>query len=264
MSLDENNAAAYQQHLTAWAELDPENSLPHIMEANMHFALGHPDSALNALTRAAAYGSASSYSLEDAHEREEALVANGMDRDVARMLIASAWGVDEYTQMTSFGSSCWSRGPTMRPRATMPPRKRFTMPPASSACRRRPAPRSSMSRRPVWTSKWMPYRPSPRFTTFSIAETQALLGQDLQQLMSTVADVSSLLINYNRLFETGNLDYVMNIADLVFQFGTSIWMPFSPSSPRSTSATGLSAAPAVPCPLRHGTVHNPYLAVWRS
>ncbi|MBI2425973.1 MAG: hypothetical protein HYV27_24325 [Candidatus Hydrogenedentes bacterium] len=220
MPLDEKNAAAYQQHLTAWAELDPDNSLPHIMEANMHFALGHTDSALNALTRAAGYGSATSYALEDAQEREEALVANGMDRDVARLLIASAWGVDEYTQMTSFGQQLLEQGAYYASQGDYATAEEIynaarqfgVQVTAGAAFINEQAAGVDIQMEAVQAL-------SEIYDILDSAETQALLGQDLQQLMTTFADVSNLLISYNALFETGNLDYVMNIANLVFQFG---------------------------------------------
>lgn len=100
---DPEHSADAQEQLLAWAQLDPENSLPLYMEANLFLAQGKEDDALGSLEGAGGYGAASPYSLEAAQTQEQALAASGMAPDVARFLAATSAGSQEYTGLTQLG-----------------------------------------------------------------------------------------------------------------------------------------------------------------
>jgi len=100
---DQQHAAEALEQLNAWSNLDPENSLPLYMEAQLRFAQNDPEGALGALETAASYGSASSYGLGAAAYGEQALVANGMAPDVARFLVATTAGSTQSSAVTDLG-----------------------------------------------------------------------------------------------------------------------------------------------------------------
>lgn len=100
---DNLHSAEALEQLNAWSNLDPENSLPLYMEAQLRFAQNDPEGALGALDTASSYGSASSYALGAAAYGERALVANGMAPDVARFLVATTAGSTQYSNVTDLG-----------------------------------------------------------------------------------------------------------------------------------------------------------------
>lgn len=80
--------------LSALHELDPDNALTYYIEALALLREGDP-AGIELLAQARELDSASAYPLTAAKYREQALVAGGMDPDVARVLTALNSGVDE-------------------------------------------------------------------------------------------------------------------------------------------------------------------------
>ncbi len=92
-----------QDQTAKWQELDEANALPAYMGAELYFEAGDAESAVAVLEGAGAQEAASSYALDSARYQEEALVASGMDADVARLLVASTAGNREYGNLTQLG-----------------------------------------------------------------------------------------------------------------------------------------------------------------
>ena len=80
--------------LAALHELDPDNALAYYLEALALLRQGDP-AGIELLAQARELDSASAYPLTAAKYREQALVAGGMDLDVARVLAALNSGADE-------------------------------------------------------------------------------------------------------------------------------------------------------------------------
>ena len=94
---------AARQQLDAWTQADPENALPLYMEARVRFIEGDSAGAMTALQTAATYQKAEAYALDAARQREQVLIASGLDPEVARMLAASTAGTTEYNDLISLG-----------------------------------------------------------------------------------------------------------------------------------------------------------------
>lgn len=87
------------EHLEHLAAADADNGLPHFMMASDYLAQGYTDLGLDALARGSAHTEASAYGLEHAQQREAALIASGLEPDVARFLALSGAGDAEYTDI---------------------------------------------------------------------------------------------------------------------------------------------------------------------
>lgn len=103
MNLEGNPEAVEErmQQLTQLASADSDNSLPHYMLAADYFEQGDMARALEALGKGSSYGDASAYTLENANQREAALIASGLDVDTARFLALSTAGSGEYSDITA-------------------------------------------------------------------------------------------------------------------------------------------------------------------
>jgi tetratricopeptide (TPR) repeat protein len=98
------------EQLSAWGELDPENGMPHFMDANLMLAEGKVDEAVSCLQDASTRSSASNYALVTARYHQEALIASGMDPEVARLLAASTAGINESQDVTDLGNQLLAYG----------------------------------------------------------------------------------------------------------------------------------------------------------
>lgn len=96
-------ARAYTEYAAVAAQ-DPENSLPYYQQALYLFSQGDVEGALAALGEARSLESASAYGLEAAAYAEQALVAAGIDPEVARLLTSMTAGSSQYTDLTSLSS----------------------------------------------------------------------------------------------------------------------------------------------------------------
>ncbi len=81
--------------LQAWSNLDPNNGMPHYMEARLYFEMNDYESGLNALTLASARTIGDPYSLQSARNRQEAFIASGMNPEAARLIAALSAGLGE-------------------------------------------------------------------------------------------------------------------------------------------------------------------------
>jgi anti-sigma factor RsiW len=96
----------------AWSELDPENALPHYVQAQAHFAQGNAVDGLAALAAANGLQSGNLYSSDAALQREQAYLASGMDRDTARVLAASTAGYFEGQTFSNMTNTLMAQGRT--------------------------------------------------------------------------------------------------------------------------------------------------------
>ncbi|MBI2432332.1 MAG: hypothetical protein HYV26_05625 [Candidatus Hydrogenedentes bacterium] len=96
--------------LAAWSNIDSENSLPHYMEAEMLLSQGDLEGALEVLNNANDMARASVDASASAQYRQAALIANGMDPDVALLLAATGAGELEHTQLLSLGQELLEYG----------------------------------------------------------------------------------------------------------------------------------------------------------
>lgn len=96
----------------ALADLDSENGLGYYGRALELLRQDSPNlaAAMDALTLAGSFESASAYGLEAARYREEALIANGTDPDVARMLSAFSAGQFENAEITGMAAEMMEMG----------------------------------------------------------------------------------------------------------------------------------------------------------
>ncbi|HOV32344.1 MAG TPA: hypothetical protein PLX23_03150 [Candidatus Hydrogenedens sp.] len=81
--------------LTAWSDLDPANTLPHIVEAEMYFEKGEMDKAINCITDADNDSNYDSYAKITAKAYMEALLAKGVDPEIAKLLASASAGLRE-------------------------------------------------------------------------------------------------------------------------------------------------------------------------
>lgn len=94
----------------AWRGLDPGNALPYYLEAQAHFAQGNAMDGLAALAMANGMGVGSMYSDDAARQREQVMLARGMDTDTAALLAASTGGYWEGQAMYGLTSSLMEQG----------------------------------------------------------------------------------------------------------------------------------------------------------
>ncbi len=82
-------------HLTAWTNSDPSNVLPYYMEANIYLRNGEVDSALACVKEANNLQGYNSYASLTAQAYKEALIAKGIDPQLADLLASASLGVRE-------------------------------------------------------------------------------------------------------------------------------------------------------------------------
>jgi len=83
--------------------MDPNNALPHMMEAAARFEMGDIEGAASALETAREIDAAQAYSSEAGMATESALQAAGADPEVAQALAAFDAGADEYQLIFDMG-----------------------------------------------------------------------------------------------------------------------------------------------------------------
>lgn len=81
--------------LTAWSELDPLNAFPHFVGAEMYFQKGEMDKAINCITDASTDSNYNSYAMVTAKAYMEALLAKGVDPEIAKLLASASAGLRE-------------------------------------------------------------------------------------------------------------------------------------------------------------------------
>ena len=91
--------------LEAWSELDPDNSLPHFLTAQSLLEQDDTAGALASLDHAMALNLSDVFSRASALDREQTLLANGTDPQVARFLAVATAGTQEYTDYVTLGGS---------------------------------------------------------------------------------------------------------------------------------------------------------------
>lgn len=96
--------------LEAMRELDPANALPYYLQARRCLKEGDLEGALAALSEARAMEEATTYSLEAAAAREQALLAAGAEPDTARALAAFTGGMREYDFLCDLGNDLLQYG----------------------------------------------------------------------------------------------------------------------------------------------------------
>ncbi len=101
LGLAEESLEGTLQQLEAWAQMDPENALPHYYGALEHFSGGNAHAAIGALQAAGDMEQASGYALDAARYTEQLLVASGMNPETARFLSATTAGSGQYADLTS-------------------------------------------------------------------------------------------------------------------------------------------------------------------
>jgi len=106
---DPESKEAAEMQLAALRELDPENSLAVWLEALALLREGDA-AALDLLAEAASLDRASAYALDAAQFREQALLANGMDPEVARVLTAMTGGIEEYDFLSEVANELLAYG----------------------------------------------------------------------------------------------------------------------------------------------------------
>ncbi len=84
------------QQLAMLKRLAPDNSMPYYLDAQIRFAQGDYDGALEALSRAAVFQSGNAFALDYAQQHHAALHAAGMSEDAAQLLAAFNAGAEEY------------------------------------------------------------------------------------------------------------------------------------------------------------------------
>lgn len=95
---------------TAWSELDPDNALPHYVQAQAHFAQGNAVDGLAALAAANGLQSGGMYTSDAAIQRAQAYAASGMDYGTAQVLAASTAGYFEGQTLSGLTDSLMAQG----------------------------------------------------------------------------------------------------------------------------------------------------------
>ncbi|MCA1901151.1 MAG: hypothetical protein LDL53_02850 [Candidatus Hydrogenedens sp.] len=95
MKLDNVSNDDIYNHLTEWSQLDPSNALPHFIEAELYMKNGLPDKAINCITDANSATNYNSYSTITAKAYMEALLAKGVDPEMAKLLASASLGLRE-------------------------------------------------------------------------------------------------------------------------------------------------------------------------
>lgn len=96
--------------LQAWSKLDPNNSMPHYLEARLQFEMNEYESGLNALMLASSLGASNPYTLQAARNYQEAMTASGMDPEVARLMAALTAGTNESRYTTAMAQQLMEYG----------------------------------------------------------------------------------------------------------------------------------------------------------
>lgn len=94
-NLDNVSEDEIYTQLTAWSELDPANTLPNFVGAEIYFQKGEMDKAINCITEADADSNYNSYAKITAKAYMEALLAKGVDPEIAKLLAAASTGLGE-------------------------------------------------------------------------------------------------------------------------------------------------------------------------
>lgn len=82
-------------HLSAWTNSDPSNVLPYYMEADIYLRNGEVESALNCIKEAKNVQGYNSYAMLTAQAYKEALIAKGLNPELAQLLASASLGLRE-------------------------------------------------------------------------------------------------------------------------------------------------------------------------
>lgn len=96
--------------LAAWSALEPDNAMPHYMEAGVLMRQGYVEEALSALDSGSHFEQASLYPRETALQREQAMLAQGVTPDIARILAATSAARGEYETLTAYAQELLQYG----------------------------------------------------------------------------------------------------------------------------------------------------------
>ncbi|MCX8064942.1 MAG: hypothetical protein N3G21_07190 [Candidatus Hydrogenedentes bacterium] len=82
-------------HLYAWTNSDPSNILPYYIEADIYLRNGEVELALNCVKEASSIRGYNSYAMLTAQAYKEALIAKGVDPELAQLLASASLGIRE-------------------------------------------------------------------------------------------------------------------------------------------------------------------------
>lgn len=94
-NLDNIDYGELREHISAWTNSDPSNILPYYMEASIYLKNGEVDSALTCIKEANNVRGYNSYSTLTAQAYKEALIAKGIDPQLASILASASLGTRE-------------------------------------------------------------------------------------------------------------------------------------------------------------------------
>lgn len=99
-------------HLTSWSQLDPGNSLPHFIEAELYFQNGEKEKAITCITDAGNTSNYNSYAMITAKAYMEALLAKGVDTETAKLLASASMGLREVQTLEEIAQTLMEYGRT--------------------------------------------------------------------------------------------------------------------------------------------------------
>lgn len=97
-------------HLTTWSQLDPGNTLPHFIEAELYFQNGEKDKAITCITDAGNISNYNSYAVVTAKAYMEALLAKGVDPETAKLLASASMGLREVQTLEEIAQTLMEYG----------------------------------------------------------------------------------------------------------------------------------------------------------
>ncbi len=94
-NLDNIDYDELREHISAWTSSDPSNILPYYMEASIYLKNGEVDGALTCIKEADKVQGYNSYTILTAQAYKEALIAKGVDPQLASLLASASLGARE-------------------------------------------------------------------------------------------------------------------------------------------------------------------------